>query len=257
MVRHFKIIIILFVSFTLFACAPSGKGANNRTPKQLADSHYKLAMAQLQGNNPTMALKELLIAERQDPENSEILVALAQTYQLKKAYSLAEQKYLKALQLSNNDPRYQNNLAALYLDTHHWDKAIHYFDLASKNLLFVQAHVAVAGKAYAYYKKMDYAKALKFATEAISMAPNYAQAYMLKSRIYKALGDREKEMYFLQRTVDVAPNSMSARYQLAELFLRDNSLVKAKQQLKTIVDFSPNSEVGRKAEVLLKTLSRK
>ncbi len=255
MFRTVKLFFVVFLALSLFACVPSSQNTS-RTDKQQADSHYKLAMAHLQAKNPTMALKELLTAEKQDPENSEILVALAQTYQRKKAYSLAEEKYLKALELSKNDPRYQNNLAALYLDTQQWDKAIHYFDLASKNLLFVKAHVAVAGKGYAYYKKKDYKKALDYASEAISLAPNYAKAYLLKSQIYKEMGEPAQEKFFLQRTVDVAPYFIGARYQLAELFLRENSIDKAKEQLQTIVDYAPTSDVGRNAEVLLKSLSK-
>jgi Tfp pilus assembly protein PilF len=254
MFRTVKFLFVVFITLSLFACASSSQGSK-RTTKQQANSHYKLAMAHLQAKNPTMALKELLTAEMQDPENSEILVALAQTYQQKKAYSLAEEKYLKAVKLSKGDPRYQNNLAALYLDTQQWDKAIHYFDLASKNLLFVKAHVAIAGKAYAYYKKMDYKRALDYASEAISLAPNYAKAYLLKSQIYKAMGESAQEKFFLQRTVDVAPYFIGARYQLAELFLRENALDKAREQLQIIVDYSPTSEVGRNAEVLLKSIS--
>ncbi len=136
-----RIIIALIIFLT--ACVPVKQ--EPASDKHQADVHYKLAMAHLQGDNPTMALKELLVAIKQDPENSAIVVALAQTYQRKKAYSLAETAYLKALQLSDNDPQYQNNLASLYLDMKQWDKAIHYFDLAAQNLLFVNAHVAVAG----------------------------------------------------------------------------------------------------------------
>lgn len=249
-----KFVVILLTSLTLLSCAPVEQGGK-QTDQHQAETHYKLAMAHLQAKNPTLALKELLISERKEPNNSKYLVALAQTYQQKKAYSLAEEKYLKALKYSNNDPRYQNNIATLYLDTEEWDKAIHYFDLASKNLLFAKAHVAIAGKAYAYYRKMDYPNALKYVDDAISLAPNYAQAYLLKSEIYKAMGDAEHEKFYLQRTVDVAPYFIGARYKLAETLLKENSLVEARQQLQTIVDYSPNSEVGRKAEALLKTIT--
>ena len=75
MFRTVKLFFVVFLALSLFACVPSSQNTS-RTDKQQADSHYKLAMAHLQAKNPTMALKELLIAEKQDPENSEILVAL-------------------------------------------------------------------------------------------------------------------------------------------------------------------------------------
>jgi len=254
MSKNLKFVFVLLVSLTLLSCVPVNQSDQQDDHKQ-AETHYKLAMAHLQAKNPTLALKELLVSEKKEPNNSKYLVALAQAYQQKKAYSLAETKYLQALKFSDNDPRYQNNIAALYLDTGQWDKAIYYFDLASKNLLFAKAHVAIAGKAYAYFKKMDYKNALKYADQAISLAPNYARAYLLKSEIYKAMGDTEHEKFYLRRTVDVAPYFISARYKLAEMMLKENSLKEAQQQLQIIVDYSPNSEIGRQAEALLKTLT--
>ena len=246
-----KIIFVAFL-FTLSACAP----VNNGVPQdqQQADVHYKLAMAHLEGNNPTLALKELLVAVQQDPKNSAIQVALAQTYQRKKAYSLAEKHYLTALELSGNDPLYQNNLATLYLDIEEWDKAIDYFDRASNNLLFVSAHVAVAGKAYAYFKKMDYLKALDFVTEATRMAPRYARAYFLKSQIYQSMGDLDQEEVSLSRAIDIAPRFFQARYKLAVLLLQKGDLAGAAEQLETIVEFSPTSELGYQAKGILKSL---
>ena len=244
--------IIFILMLGLCSCAPVSNEAKQDFHQ--ADVHYKLAMAHLQADNPTLALKELLVAVKQDPNNSSIQVALAQTYQRKKAYPQAELHYLKALDLDKNEPRYQNNLASLYLDMEKWDKAIYYFDLASKNLLFVNAHVAVAGKAYAYFKKNDYPEALKFSTEATKIAPRYASAYFLTSEIYNAMGDVDQEKFFLQRAIDIAPQFISARYRLAVLFLQENSLADAAEQLKIILEFSPTSELGTKAKSLLKTL---
>lgn len=247
----FKISLVILV-LSLFACVPVSPEVEQGHNQ--ADVHYKLAMAHLQGDNPTLALKELLIAVEQDPQNSSIQVALAQTYQRKKAYSLAEKHYLIALELSDNDPRYQNNLASLYLDMEEWDKAINYFNQASMNLLFVNAHVAVAGKAYAYFKKMDYPKALNYAAEATTLAPRYASAYLLKSEIYRAMGDANQEEVSLLRAIDIAPRFFQARYQLAVLLLQKGSQKEAAEQLKTIIEFSPTSELGYKAKGLLKSL---
>ncbi len=252
MVHVLKIFILIMLS-SVFACAPVN--TNVAQEHKQSDVHYKLALAHLQGGNPTQALKELLIAVKQDPQNGSVQVTLAQTYQRKKAYSLAEKHYLIALDLSDNDPRYQNNLASLYLDMEKWDKAIHYFDQASKNLLFVNAHVAVAGKAYACLKKMDYPAALEFSTEAIKIAPRYASAYFLKSQVYSAMGSVNQEKFYLQRTIEIAPQFLRARYQLAELLIDENSFDDAAAQLRTILEFSPTSELGYKAKGLLKSIT--
>jgi Tfp pilus assembly protein PilF len=245
---------MVFLLFGVTACAPvNQEAARNR---QQSEVHYKMATAHLQANNPTLALKELLIAVRQDPQNSSIHVALAQAYQQKKAYKLAEQHYLKALELSPGDPRYQNNIAALYLDMKSWDKAIDYFDKASQNLLFTNAHVAIAGKAYAYYKKGDYPTALSYYTEVIARAPRYAQAYFHQSEVYRALGDVNHELMSLRRAVESAPQFIQARYRLAVVLLEENALDEAVQELNTIIEFAPTSELGHQSSELLRTLPK-
>ncbi|MDX2494783.1 MAG: tetratricopeptide repeat protein [Desulfuromusa sp.] len=245
-------IVTIVLTFLLFACVPVKQ--ESQQDYHQADVHYKMALAHLQAENPTLALKELLIAVKQNPQNSSIQVALAQTYQRKKAYPQAETHYLKALKLSDNDPRYQNNIATLYLDIKEWDKAINYFDKASKNLLFVNAHVAMVGKGYAYFKKMDYPAALNCYNEAIQLAPRYSSAYFLKSEVYHTLGDVELEKTALQRAIELAPQFIQARYQLAVLLLQENSLEEATQQLEVILEFSPTSELGSKARKLLNSL---
>ncbi len=246
-----KFVTIVVLS-SLFACVPVSP--ETQQDHHQADVHYKLALAHLQADNPTAALKELLVAVKQDPKNSSIQVALAQTYQRKKAYPQAEKHYLQALKLSDNDPRYQNNIASLYLDMEEWDKAIQYFDQASKNLLFVNAHVAVAGKGYAYFKKGDYPAALNYLTEATQLAPRYSTAYFLKSEVYHAQGNSELEKDALQRTIEISPQFLQARYQLAVLFLQEKSVEDAMEQLNIILEFSPTSELGRKARKLLQSL---
>lgn len=249
---HILKISTVMVMLSLFACVPVSQEAQKGTHQ--ADVHHKLALAHLQSNNPTLALKELLVAVKQDPQNSSIHFTLALAYQQKKAYSLAEKHYLKALELSDDDPRYQNNLASLYLDMEEWDKAIDYFDQASMNLLFANAHVAIAGKAYAYFKKMDYPAALNYYREAIILAPRYAQAYFHQSEVYRAMGDVDQEKAALQRAVDIAPRFFQARYQLAVLLLQQESPEEAAEQLKIILEFSPTSELGYKARGILKSL---
>ncbi len=243
---------LMLISFVLSGCVPAGQAKADKSKN--AEVHYKLAIAHLQGNNPTMALKELLNAVQSDPDNSAIHVALAQAYQQKKAYALAERHYLKALELEPGEPRYQNNLGALYLDMKEWDKAITYFDKAGQNLLFLNVHVAVAGKAYAYFKKDDYANALKYYQEAAALAPRYASAHFRQSEVYRKLNKPELEKAALLRAIDIAPQFLQARYRLAEVLVGMDEQEQAEKQLQTIIEFAPTSDWGLRAVELLRSI---
>jgi len=246
--------VTLLLLLTLFACVPVTP-KSKQTDTERANVHYKMAQAKLQSGNPTGALKELLAAVELDPENAIIQIALAQTYQRKKAYSLAEKHYLKALELSDNDPRYENNLASLYLDLEQWDKAIYYFDQATHNLLFVDTAVSIAGKGYAYYKKNDFQTALGYLNESIELAPRYASPYFFKSKIYHAMGNINKEKIALKRAIQIEPKFLEPRYQLALLLAQENSIAEAIDQLEAIIEYSPNTAMSFKAEDLLQKLT--
>ncbi len=244
----------MLLLLTLFSCVPITP-ESQRSDVQRADIHYKMAQASLRSGNPTGALKELLLSVELDPDNAIIQISLAQTYQRKKAYPQAEKHYLKALELSDNDPRYQNNLASLYLDLEQWDKAIYYFDQAAHNLLFVDTPVSIAGKGYAYYKKNDFQTALGYLNESIELAPRYASPYFFKSKIYNSLGNKVKEKLSLQRAIRIEPKFLEPRYQLALLLAQEGAIAEAIEQLEAIIEYSPNTTMSFKAEDLLQKLS--
>jgi Tfp pilus assembly protein PilF len=248
-------ILIILLLGGLIACVPGGQSVKEKQAQQ-ADVHYKLGVSHLQANNPTLALKELLIAVENGPQNPSIHASLAQAYQLKKAFPQAEQHYLQAIQLSDSDPRYQNNLASLYIDMQQWDKAIAYFDKAAANLLFMSPHIALTGKGYAYFKKQDYPAAIQQLDEVIAIAPRYAQAYYYKSETYKAMGKQELARLTMEKAVDVAPGFVQAIYQLGVMSLQDNQTAAAQSRFERVVELAPTSEWGMQAAEMLRALKK-
>lgn len=243
--RTFSVVLL---SILLAACV-----STSEIPPQ-ASPHYTLGLAHLQSGNPTLALKEFLQAQEDDPESPLVHAGLARAYQAKKAYTLAEQYYKKALLLSGNDPMYQNNLAALYISMERWDQAIDYFNKASENLLFVRIELALMGKGYAYYRKGDYPTALQAYREAEIVAPRMAALQFHIGETYAALGRQELASLSYGKAIFYAPAYSEARYQLAILLLKDQQIDAAKEHLQTIVKQDPLSDWGYKAADFLKTL---
>ena len=246
-----RAIALLFL-VSLVACAPSTNLLDEK--KHQADVSYKLAISHLMGNNPTAALKKLLRAVALDPENSSIHVALAQTYQIKRSYQNSERHYLRALELSDNDPRYLNNIASLYLDTQQWDKAIGYFDQASSDLLFLNPHVALSGKGYAYFQKKEYTAALQQYDEALAIEPGYATAYYLKSEVYQQMGNAQLQRKMLERAINLAPQYARANYQLGILSLAEKQTAAAIKHLQVVVEVAADTEIGLRSTELLQGL---
>jgi Tfp pilus assembly protein PilF len=232
----------------LFGCA----GSNNKQPKAMP--HYTLGLSYLQSENPTLALREFLKAVENNPKNPQVHAGLARAYQYKKAYGLAEQHYIKALMYSDNEPKYQNNLAALYISMERWDQAIEYFQKASENLLFMRSELALMGKGYAYYRKGDYPAALQAYREAEIIAPRLAVLHFHIGETYAALGQQELAIASYEKALLHVPTYSEARYQLAVLLLKGQQIDDAKELLALIVEQDPLSDWGMKANDFLKAL---
>ena len=245
---YLKVTAAALLTLLLFGCGLSVERQNQ------ARSHYTLGLSHLQSGSPTMALKELLEAEKLNTNDAEIQAVLAHAYQVKKAFAKAEQHYLKALKLSDHDPRYQNNLAALYIDMEQWDQAIDYFGKASANLLFMRTEVALTGTGYAYFRKGDYPAAVKAYQEAAAIAPGYAPIRLRLGEVFYALGQDEAAREQLEKALNQSPNYSEAHYRLGLVLLREEKRDNAADALRRVVALAPDSEWGRKSAALLETL---
>ncbi len=249
-----KFLLSFFLVGCLVIAGCAGSASRMEEDRRQADIHLKLAEAHLQADNPSAALRELLKAVELDPVNPSVRASLAQAYQQRRAFTEAEANYLEALKLSGNDPRYENNLANLYLSMEEWDKAIYHFDRAAKNLLFDSTHIALTGKGYAYLQKGDYVSALQSFRDASTMMPGFVPAYFYQAEVYRLTGDESLELATLRRTIDLAPELLPARYRLAVLLLKGDNYQSARQHLEVIINFAPESDEGKMAAELIKTL---
>lgn len=246
---YFKELVVIAIVLALVGCGMSAERKNQ------AKSHYTLGLSHMQSGSPTMALKELLQAEKLDSGDAEIQAALAQAYQVKKAYLEAERHYQRALKLSAGNPRYQNNLAALYVDMEEWDKALELFNKAAKNLLFMRTEVALTGIGYVHFRKGDYPSAVSAYQEAKSIAPGYAPASMRLGEVFYALGQDAAAKQEFDKAIEQIPNYAEARYRLGLVLLREKKMRSAAEQFRRVVQLSPESEWGKKASGFLKSFS--
>lgn len=245
---NLKSVLIALLLLLLCACGASVERQNQ------ARSHYTLGLSHLQNGSPTLALKELLKAVELDSSDAEIQAGLAQAYQLKKAFTEAESHYLKALKLSEDDPRYLNNLAALYIDMEEWDKAIDYFTQAANNLLFMRTEVALSGIGYAHFRKGDYPAALNFYQEAKTIAPGYAPIRVRIGEVFSAMGQDNVARGEFEKALQMNSNYAEAHYRLGMLLLREKNVAKAIQHFQRVIELSPESDWGQKAAGLLQSM---
>ena len=235
------------------ACVPVEKAPSD---KASAEYHYMMGVSALNEQNPTEALKELLQAEKFNDRDPEIQNALAQAYWIKQAHELAEDRFKRAIALSNSDPKYFNNLAALYLSMERYDDAISAFQNAADNLLFDRPEMAWTGIGLANFQKQDYPAAQRAYQKAISINPRY---YMAPFRLGELYYNQERPVEALEmftRTITLAPDFPDGYYWQGLVYMKTKEPAKAKKAFLEVIRLDPKSENARLAVNYLKIINQ-
>lgn len=243
--------IALLLLAACVSCVPS---ETKQPVKEKAQYHYILGSSALNENNPTEALKEFLAAEKLDNKDHNIQAGLAQAYWAKKAYSLAETHFLNAIKLSNDDPRYYNNLGALYLSMARFDDAISAFRVAADSLLFDRPEVAWTGIGYANVQKQDYVAAHSAYKKAIDLNPRYHLASFRLGELYYYQDRPVEALEAFTRTIELAPWFDQGHYWQGLVYMKMKEPAKAKKAFTEVVRLAPQSETARLAVNYLKIL---
>lgn len=244
---------ILSLGILLSLILTAGCGINPQQRDE-AKAHYMLGLSYLRENRLSQAMNEFRMAEEINPKDPEIQAALGQVLHIKEAYPEAEQRYLQAVKLSNEAPRFLNNLGALYLDMKRWDDAIRYFKATSSRLDFDNPEVPLSGIGYAYSQKGDHLQALTFFKEAIATNMRYAPAYLGLGQAYYALDKTVEAVAQYREALAIAPNYAQAHYQMGLGQVKLGQTEAAIASFNEVVRLIPDTELGKSSKEHLKVL---
>ena len=243
--------IVLLV--LMAACVPV---AEKRSAAKDAKYHYLLGVTALNEQNPTEALKEFLLAEKYDDEDPEIQAGLAQAYWQKKAFDLSEKHFLQAIEISDNDPKYYNNLGALYLSMERYDEAITAFRTAADNLLFDRSEIAWTGIGLAYFHKQDYPAAQRAYEKAMELNPSYQVPLFRLGELYYSQDRPVEALDMFTRSVELEPGFFPGFYWQGLVFMKIKDTEEAKKSFQEVIRLAPGSELARLSENYLKIIGQ-
>jgi Tfp pilus assembly protein PilF len=243
---------LIFLAVVLAACVPYEE---TQPASESADYHYILGVTALNEQNPTEALKEFLQAEKYDARDAEIQAGLAQAYWLKKAHGLAEQHMLKAIKTSD-DPKYHNNLGALYLSMARYDDAIREFQIAADDLLFDRPEMAWTGIGLANSQKQDYQAAQSAYQKAMELNASYYMAPFRLGELYYNQGRPVEALDMFTRSIKLAPGFVDGHYWQGLVYMKMKDTEKAKMAFHEVVRLAPEGETARLAGNYLKIISK-
>lgn len=224
------------------------------TAKNEASYHYQMGLSYLAENNTTSALIELAKAERLDANNPELLHYLGLAYFRKGKFEIAEEKYLKALQIKPDFTAVRNELGVNYLEMRRWDDAINQLKVVSDDIFFPDQIAATINLGLAYYGKADFTKALNLLRTIVVNTPGDPRARLHLGKVYFAMDKTDLAIVEYKKAIEIVPDYANAHYHLALAQLKNKNTVAAIDSFKEAIKIAPDTEIGHLCREHLDTL---
>jgi Tfp pilus assembly protein PilF len=246
--RHFLLIPLLAGFLCSSACALQ------ETARREGSYHYQMGVSHFNENNMAAALTELTEAEKYDSDNPELYNYLGMAYYNKKKFDIAEQKYLRALNLKPNYSDARNNLGVNYLEMQRWDDAIRQFKLVTEDIFYQNQSAAGINLGLAYFGKGDYPKALSLLRSVVADFPRDPRGRMNLGKVYFALEKYDLAIDEYKRALELNADYVNAHYNLGLVYLKKNNNSAAQSAFMEVMRLAPDSEVGQLSREYLDVL---
>ena len=242
-------ILLLLIIFTA-ACS-----ANREMQRRQADSKREVGVAHLRHGNYSLALRELLSAEKLNPDNADIQNDLGFAYLQRDKLDLAVEHFKKALELKPDFPSAKNNLGVAYMRQKKWDVAIAIFKDLTQNLLYATPQNPMVNLGWIYYNKKEfpvsekyYAEAIQLYREGLPKDLTYIEALRGQSLTYIAMGRHKEAVASLELAIKDAPRAAQLFFDLGEAYTLSQELDKAFRAYQKVIELAPESNLAEKAK---------
>jgi type IV pilus assembly protein PilF len=242
---------VLLAVLTLTGCA----GQSNQQNLRIAESKRNIGEAYMRQGDYTSALRELLEAEKMNPDDAFTQHDLGLCYREKKLMTDALAHLNKAVQLKPSYTPARNSLGRVYLEIGQVDKAIAIFKEIAKDALYATPHFPLANLGLAYYQKGEYATAINYYHRALKLEPDFVFALHGLGKTYLAMHKGRLAMAYLGKALQLAPKVAEIHFEYAEANLLTGRIAQAKVSYENAIDTAPpESEIAAKARQRLRTL---
>jgi Tfp pilus assembly protein PilF len=253
--RAVCIFLSLVLSVGVFACAGSQKRIEDR---KKAEAFRGVGEAYLVEGRVSLALRELLKAERLYADDNLLQYDLGMAYKAKGRYDDAIAHFQKALALKPDFAPAKNSLGTVYLEKGDIDRAIPIFEALTEDILYGTPHYPLYNLGRAYYQKKDFVKAEGYFREALELRPEYVQARYWLARTYLERGLVSEAVGELKKALNRAPQSGPLHYELGRAYLMAGKADLALKHYETAVAVSPpESDLAEQAKMAAEDLRKR
>ena len=242
---NIKALILSCLLLLLMAsCATT---VNTEIQKREADSKRDIGEAHILQGNYTAALKELLDAEKLDPDDPVTHNYLGIIYQKKQLPDLAISHFKKAIELNSGYSQARNNLGVTYLDLKEWDSAIATFKDVLSDLLYATPQFPLANIGRAYFNKKEYGLAEVYFKKALEKQPNFIVALNGLGETYITTKNYPKAIEVYEKAIQYNHRAPYLYFQLAKAYELAYVFNKSAESYQKVIDIAPGSDLAKQA----------
>ena len=206
-----------------------------------ADSHYKLGVAHLVGEKPTLqnAYIEFQKAIQSNPRHRDAYYALGHVYFQQESYNDAIEAFQKAISIDREYSEGYNYLGRVYSLQGEFGKAIESYQKALQNFQYETPEKPYWNLGLVYLRQKKYEDAIRELKNALRVNPNMVPVHNLLGSVYAKMGDTKKAVSSYERALQIEPNDINAHYSLACIYQEEGSAALAEKAFSEVTKLSP------------------
>jgi type IV pilus assembly protein PilF len=221
------------------------------TDKKLAESHYKMGLAYLEGSKDYMAMKEFEEALKYDPNNGNIHYAIS-TFYLKRNDLVNAEKYIKkAMEIQPDNPEYINAYASILAAKGNLEEALAAWKKVLESPTYPTMERVYYNMGYLLYEHSRYNEAKEYFKKSIEVSRTFMLPYLYLYRISQLHNNVDESEKILKKALDNHPLFLPIMFELGKFYFENNRYADAAKQFTKILEIYPKSEYAPKAKVYL------
>jgi len=253
---NFRAILRVSVALSLALEIIFSLGCSTAHHREEANLRLQLGTSMLEAGNLPGALRELLKAEAEDPNNEVIQNNIGLVYFLRDRNDIAIQHLRRALEIKPLYSDARNNYGRLLIETAQYDRGISEIEHVLTDLTYDQPQKAYLNLGLGYFRKGDYLLAKTQLTEALKIDRRNCLAQILYGRAVLELGELEVATHTLDNSVILCKDSKAdeARYYSGLSYYKLGQPSPAIARMEEVVRLYPEGAYAKKAQSLLKLM---
>lgn len=229
-----------------------------RVNQEKAMLHAANGTSLYQNENYSLALREFLTAESNDPDNSQIQNSLGLTYFMKERYQLSIKHFEKAVKLSPGFTDARNSLARVYTEVGRYQEAEKMLNIVLNDLTYPSQERAYINMGLNFFNQKKFEQAKDNFQKAINTQPDNCFAHTYFGRSYFELKNYESSIQALDKAVEFCQKLLvdEPHYYSALSYYRLGEKQKSITRFQEVIKLYPNGKYSDRSKGMLNIIKR-